>query len=72
MTATEKIQIHVELNEAYATLLGICLKLDLKTYYKKLESGRAFMSFMSIMVDYDDPRKESKKENQRSTAEKRS
>ena len=43
-----KVEIHKKLNEAYATLLDICLLLDLKVYYERLESGR---SFMSRMVD---------------------
>jgi len=46
-----KIELHVELNEAYAKLLSICLLLDLKSYYEALERGR---SFMSKMVDRSD------------------
>jgi len=46
-----KTEIHVELNEAYSKLLKICLLLDLRAYYKNLESGR---SFMSRMLDKSD------------------
>ncbi len=39
-----KVAIHVELNKAFAVLLEICLRLDLRSYYITLEAGRTFMS----------------------------
>ena len=46
-----KVNLHEELNEAYAKLLRICLLLDLQVCYDDLESR---MSYMSWMVDGSD------------------
>ncbi len=48
---TTKMKLHTNLNKAYVVLLGICLELDLKSYYGDLERGR---SFMSNVVDHSD------------------
>lgn len=42
--ARSKVELHKELNEAYAKLLGIALELDLQFFYKKLIKSRSFMS----------------------------
>ena len=44
----DKIGIHKQINEAYAILLRVALRLDLKSEYEDLEASR---SFMSEMVD---------------------
>lgn len=39
-----KVTVRKEAEEAFAILLRICLRLDLPTYYKRLESGRSFIA----------------------------
>jgi len=47
-----KVELHVDLNDAYAKLLRLCLLLDLDAYYKDLQRGRSFMSNAVDRSDY--------------------
>jgi len=47
-----KVELHVNLHDAYAKLLRLCLLLDLDAYYKDLQRGRLFMSNMVDRSDY--------------------
>jgi len=46
-----KVNLHRELNIAYAKLLEICLILGLRSYHKSLLRAR---SFVSNMINYSD------------------
>ena len=47
-----KTELHKELNEACATLLGLCLLLGLPIYHKALERSRSFMSKRIDLSDF--------------------
>lgn len=47
-----KVQMHVDLNKAYAVLLGLSYELDLPAFNDDLRKGRAFLSRMVDLSDY--------------------
>lgn len=47
-----KVQMHVDLNEAYSVLLDLTHKLNIKKFNADLRKGRSFLSRMVDISDY--------------------